>query len=289
MLQTPFKEPYKIDAKFGEARDYGPHSGEDWNGTGGGNTDCGYKLYPLTNAEVVHTSEYDTSYGNVIVCKITGPWGERWIRYCHCREILVKSGLVPPEMAIATLGTTGNSTACHLHWDVIKKPMTNWRMYAKDQKTLDEYFEEPTAFFNKWKDVEEEEDMPDWLKTLLQERGLTINNESEIRVIFEKAKNYDDKIKELTEQVKTANDALGDKAYEVSMLTERVERLDVKVAELEGQLNQARSERDQATWENDKLRAQVASLEEKVAAFEENNNIYAYTWIERLVSLFKKP
>ena len=77
MLQRPFKEPYKIDGRWNEVRTKdkdgydGFHSGEDWNGTGGGNTDCGYKLYPLTRAEVIHTSQAGVGYGNIIVCKIT--------------------------------------------------------------------------------------------------------------------------------------------------------------------------------------------------------------------------
>jgi hypothetical protein len=297
MLNRPFKEPHKIDGEFGEGRSYGLHSGEDWNGTGGGNTDCGYKLFPITKGEVIHTSEADTGYGKVVVYKIEGPWGLRWIRYCHCKEIIAKSGLVTPDTVIATLGTTGNSTYCHLHWDVIKKPMRNWRTYAKDQATLDEYFESPTAFFNMWKDVQEEEDMPEWFRTLLRENNQDPdgNWESWFRSILGKAKDYDDKIKELTEQVKSANETLADKSLEVSTLMEKVDALSSKVAELEEQLNETRDTRDKEAWRADKLevenktlKEEVENLNNKIDRLESENSLKAYTWFERLISLFKR-
>lgn len=295
MLQKPFKELHKIDGIFGESRSYGLHSGEDWNGVGGGNTDCGYNLYPIMGGEVVYANEANTGYGNVVIYRIIGPWGERYIRYCHCREILVRSGLVRPETVIATLGTSGNSTACHLHWDVIKKPMRNWRTYARDEALLKEYFEEPTAFFNRYRDYEEEEEMPEWFETLLRENNLTIKDEGSIRALFDKAKVYDDRVKELTEQVKSANEALADKALEVSLLSDRVTSLDNKVQELEEQLNQARSERDQEAWQNDRnkieikrLTEQIEDLGQEIVRHEKNNSLYSYGWFTRFFSLFRR-
>lgn len=283
----PFREPFKIDGDFGEKRSYGYHSGTDLNGTGGGNTDCGYKLFPITKAEVIHNSEADVSYGKVVVTKIEGPWGTRWIRYCHCREILIRSGVVTPETPIATLGTTGNSSACHLHIDCIKKPLPNWRMYAKDEAALNEYFEDFIAFFNKWKDVEQE-DMPEYFKKLLLEYNIDINNEGKIREIFGKAKDFDDKVRELTEQVKSANETLADKAREVSLLTDKVTNLENRLIEIEQNYNVARSERDKATWERDKLAALTKTQEEELERFRERNDIRAYSWLERFLSLFSR-
>ncbi|MCB1712583.1 MAG: peptidoglycan DD-metalloendopeptidase family protein [Candidatus Riesia sp.] len=206
MLQKRFKEPHKFDDKFGIPRSYGLHSGVDENGIAGGNTDCGYKLYPIhKSANIVFASEAKTGYGNIVVYEIKGPWGTRWIRYCHCQKILVRSGLVSPDTPIALLGTTGNSTGCHLHWDVIKKPLSNWRIYAKDQATLDEYFENPLDFLAQWETVEETNMLQQWLLTMFLELGIDLRlTEQQIRPkvqeiidAFRKRKEYENRIKQL--------------------------------------------------------------------------------------------
>jgi len=293
MLSKSFKEDHKIDGIFGETRSYGFHSGVDWNGIGGGNTDCGYKLYPIRQGEIVFTSYANTGYGNIVVYKIKGVFGERWIRYAHCREILVRSGLVGLDTVIATLGTTGNSTACHLHWDCIKKPFTNWRTYAKTQELLNEYFEDPTSFFNKYKDEEDNEDMPKWFTTLLNERELTIDDKSKICEIFGKAKDYDSKIKEFTEQVKSANEMLSSKSLEVSNLTTKCEKLDSKIFELEAQYNKERDKYNKESWEKEKLKISLKRLEEEIVTLnkrietlESKNSLMSYSWITRFKSLF---
>ena len=106
--------------------------------------------------------------------------------------------------------------------------------------------------------------VPQWLSTLLQERGLTIENESKIRVIFDKAKRYNDEVKTLQEQVKTANEQLADKALEVSELIGKNELLTAKVEELEVLYNDAKKERDTFSWEKEKLTTKVETLEEEM-------------------------
>jgi len=288
MLKRPFNEPHKIDGKFGEKRSYGLHSGEDWNGIEGGNTDCGYKLFPIKDSEIVHTSNANSVYGNIVVYRVTGKWGERWIRYCHCKQILAKAGQVSKDTVIALLGTSGNSTACHLHWDVIKKPLKNWRTYAKDKNILNEYFEEPTAFFNRWKDVEDEEDMPNWLKTLLLEANLSLDREGEFRAYWEKANRYDEETNNLKEQIKSVNESLADRAREVSLLTESNQKLTNRVDELTEQYNQTRSELSETAWKAEKFEIENGRLEEELNSHKEKNNLFAYSWITRFISLFKK-
>lgn len=108
------------------------------------------------------------------------------------------------------------------------------------------------------------ETIPSWLLTLLQERGLTLNNESEIRILFDKAKRYDDEVKELQEQVKSANEALSDRSLEVSTLTGKLQNAISKVDELETLYGKAKSERDTFSWENDKLKTQVEELQKGI-------------------------
>jgi len=286
MTFDDFIKKYTIDGRFGDKRTYGLHSGEDWNGIEGGNTDCGYKLFPIKEGEVVHTSNSNSGYGNIIIYRIEGAWGERWIRYSHCKEIIAKSGRVSKETPIALLGTSGNSTACHLHWDIIKKPMRNWRTYAKNESTLKEYFEEPTAFFNRWKDAEDEDNMPAYFKPLLNEYQLNLENEGQIRAFFDKGRKYDEEIDNLKEQIKSVNESLADRARQVSLLTEANQKLNNRVDELTELYNKTRSEFSEASWRAEKLEIENQRLEEENQAFKEKNDLMAYGWFTRLVSLF---
>lgn len=108
------------------------------------------------------------------------------------------------------------------------------------------------------------DNVPQWLGTLLQERNLTIENESEIRILFEKSRKYDDEVKVLQEQVKSANEQLADKSLEVSNLTGKVESLSAKKEELEKLYNDAKSERDSFLWEKEKLEIQIDESNKKV-------------------------
>lgn len=152
-MRWPFT-PFKTDSHFNQAVSYGPHEGLDINGLGGGNTDCGTPLYPLTDGEIVHTSESNADYGNLLVIEITGPWGTRWVRYAHCQSFLKKSGRCSEKEPVALMGSTGNSTACHLHFDILKKKPSKWRFYTKDKALFAEYFEDPKAFIEKWADYQ---------------------------------------------------------------------------------------------------------------------------------------
>lgn len=112
-------------------------------------------------------------------------------------------------------------------------------------------------------------DTPQWLLTLLQERGLTLENESDIRIIFEKAKKYDDEIKELQEQVKSANEALSDRSLDVSTLTSKVQTLTSKVEEYEKLYNDAKTERSNFEYENNKLKLENEELKKNLLSCDE--------------------
>ena len=120
--------------------------------------------------------------------------------------------------------------------------------------------------------VAEANPIPDWFKTLLQERGLTLNNESEIRVIFDKARRYDDEIKELQEQIKSANETLSDKSIEVSSLLGKLQTATSKVDELETLYGKAKSERDTFSWEAEKLKIKVEELEKALDVVKNDYN-----------------
>lgn len=84
-----------------------------------------------------------------------------------------------------------------------------------------------------------------------------------------KESNYEDRIQELTEQVKSANESLAEKSFEVSMLTDKLTDSQNKVEELQESLNKARSDRDSAIWENDQLKLKNKTQEEEIKALRE--------------------
>lgn len=142
----PF-EPYYVTVDFNGAASYGPHEGCDMNGYG---NDCGTPLKAIYGGDIVHVSSSTLNYGKLIVLKISGPWGTRYVRYCHLQSIAVNTDQPVKEGdIIGFLGTTGNSTACHLHFDMLLNipPGNNWRFYSKD---VLKYYEDPLKFIEKW-------------------------------------------------------------------------------------------------------------------------------------------
>ncbi len=76
-------------------------------------------LFAVDGGEVV-MSQYDASYGNVVFIK----HGDKYAGYAHMRDKpLVKVGdKVEKGQKIGIMGTTGNSTGVHLHFNVSTSP-----------------------------------------------------------------------------------------------------------------------------------------------------------------------
>lgn len=141
----PF-EPYKVDQTFKNPTTYGPHEGWDINGLGGGNTDLNTPLLAVADGEIVHVSESTKDYGKLLVLRCKTLLGDRWVRYAHCNSFMFTSGPVKRGDVVAFMGSTGNSTASHLHFDVLKKQPSSWRYYGK--ASFSEHFEDPNIFFD---------------------------------------------------------------------------------------------------------------------------------------------
>jgi FtsZ-binding cell division protein ZapB len=137
--------------------------------------------------------------------------------------------------------------------------------------------------------------IPQWLKTILQESGISLSDEGSFREIWGKALDYDNTTKSLQAQVISANEALSDRAMEVSLLTEKNQKLSDKVAEVEELLNKLRSDKDTLLVEKARLEeqvktlaSQIVELQIQVTSLKENNDLFAYSWIERFRSLFDR-
>src|SRR3990167_2622831 len=230
-MRYPISEPFKIDSRYGDPRIYGPNEGLDLNLLGGGNTDCGTELKAIFDGEVVHSSSSTKDYGKLLVLKITGPWGERWVRYCHCQDFRITGGQAKMGDVVSLMGTTGNSTACHLHFDILKKVPLYWRFYAKNMAELTEYFEEPIAFLDKWKDTNSS--MPDWLRTMFLELGVDLTKpETEIRgkvqeVIdgFVRSGSLQEQVTTQTGQITAFTAQMATLREEVRILTEKLNQV----------------------------------------------------------------
>lgn len=142
---------------------------------------------------------------------------------------------------------------------------------------------------------EESKTVPQWLVTLLLESGLEIDDESSFREVWTNGIRYTDDLKSLQEQVKSANEALSDRAMEVSLLTEKNQKLSDKVAEVEELNNSLRSLKDTLTFEKSQLETQVrelatqvVNLEDQVDNLKNENSLYAYSWLERFKSLLRR-
>jgi murein DD-endopeptidase MepM/ murein hydrolase activator NlpD len=57
---------WRIDTHFAENYQLGIHTGEDWNGNGGGNTDLGQDVHAVANGRVTFARHCGRLWGNVI-------------------------------------------------------------------------------------------------------------------------------------------------------------------------------------------------------------------------------
>lgn len=141
---------------FAEEYSLGIHTGEDWNGAGGGNTDLGQPVYAVARGRVVFAENYGRLWGNVVVIEhiFYENDGRRVIRslYAHLHEIKVHAGdAVQRRQLIATVGQDPEKLFdAHLHvelrWDLTLTP-TFWpSSNGKDTAWVREHYAEPTAF-----------------------------------------------------------------------------------------------------------------------------------------------
>jgi len=106
--------------------------------------------------------------------------------------------------------------------------------------------------------------IPQWFLTLLQENNLTLEKESDIRSLFDKAKRYNDEVATLRQQVISANETLADKALELSNAITKTDSLSSKVDELDKLYNDAKKERDEFSFDNQKLKILTEELQKGI-------------------------
>ena len=112
-------------AGYYDAQPFGEndHLGEDWNGTGGGNSDLGDPVLASASGIVVSARNRKRGWGNVVrVVHNAGSNSEpTYVEtlYAHLDSITVRAGeAVKRGEAIGTIGTAGGKYRAHLHFEV---------------------------------------------------------------------------------------------------------------------------------------------------------------------------
>ena len=145
-----------VATQFNESYSLGIHTGEDWNGAGGGNTDLGQDVHSVANGLVTFAQNCGRLWGNVIMIEHLYYENHEVNKvislYAHLNTIKVSKGdKVNRRQVIATIGQDPDKTFhAHLHlelrWDETLAP-TYWpSSNGKDHAWVAEHYTSPTKF-----------------------------------------------------------------------------------------------------------------------------------------------
>ena len=109
-------EHHKITSPFGVRKH--PVTGEDYYHNGIDiASPTGSDIFATEEGEVIY-SDWLESYGKIIILEHSDGYQSL---YAHCNSLLVEAGdTVEKNQVIATVGTTGNSTGPHVHFEIRK-------------------------------------------------------------------------------------------------------------------------------------------------------------------------
>ena len=147
-----------VATQFNEEYSLGIHTGEDWNGSGGGNTDLGQDVHAVADGLVTFAENCGRLWGNVLIIE------HRYYEnheprkilslYAHLNKIKVnKNDKVNRRQVIATIGQDPDKTfQAHLHlelrWDA-SLPATYWpSSNGKSHDWISEHYTAPSQFIS---------------------------------------------------------------------------------------------------------------------------------------------
>lgn len=153
---------YKIDVLFADSsypKAFGIHTGLDFNGVGGGNTDLNLPFMAIADGTVVYAEDVAPgAWGGLIV--VHHPHLNIWSRYGHhvprSRKVSVGQK-VSAGTVLAGFGRgAGGAYFAHLHFDIMKEiPVVagkqrwwNWPQYNVDE--LERFYLSPITVFQKF-------------------------------------------------------------------------------------------------------------------------------------------
>ena len=136
------------------------HTGEDWNGVGGGNTDLEQPVYSTAAGKVLFAKDAGELWGHCILIEHTyienGKIMTVFSQYSHLHETMVKKGdMVKRRQQIGTIGQDPDKIYyAHLHFEIRKEnmreyPVTYWpSSNDKSLKWVKSHYEDPSDFIN---------------------------------------------------------------------------------------------------------------------------------------------
>lgn len=179
-----------IAVKTAQSYSMGIHTGEDWNGNGGGDTDLGQPVYAVAKGVVLHADDYGFPWGNVVVVEhyYLENAKVKTCRslYAHLDDYRVSVGdTLEKRTPIGTIGTGNGAYPAHLHLEIRKPSMNNYAVTYwpssndKDSDWVREHYFSPSDFIQEHRtcDLPKEKDV------------LVVATKSDMMIrIFEKGK-----------------------------------------------------------------------------------------------------
>ncbi|MEJ6560136.1 MAG: M23 family metallopeptidase [Akkermansiaceae bacterium] len=137
------------------------HFGEDWNGTGGGDSDLHDPIYAVADGVVMFAADVKVGWGRVMLIRhayrdpATGQVKFVDSQYGHLRKLLVKKGdMVKRGQKIGTMGNNRGMYAAHLHFEIrYNLTIGMWRESVAKTTANWAY---PTKFIRKFRRLKKE-------------------------------------------------------------------------------------------------------------------------------------
>ncbi|MBD3341391.1 MAG: peptidoglycan DD-metalloendopeptidase family protein, partial [Candidatus Lokiarchaeota archaeon] len=131
------------------------HTGEDWNGTGGGDTDLYQPVYSVSKGYIIYAGNLGNGWGNVILIKHKLQDGTfLFSQYAHLHKIEKSSGEVARREQIGTIGKGHNNEyVAHLHFELRKSNMEGYSpgywpsTYGKDTQWIRDHYYDPSDHY----------------------------------------------------------------------------------------------------------------------------------------------
>lgn len=129
------------------------HLGDDWNGTGGGNTDLGDPIYSIADGYVKFARDIGGGWGGVVRVNHKLPDGTMVESlYAHCQRIDVSPGTyIRKGEQLGTIGNVNGIYYAHLHLEIRTDPnMDIGGGYSSDTTG----YTDPTDFINQHRNLQ---------------------------------------------------------------------------------------------------------------------------------------
>lgn len=158
-MTVPYADGFDLPVGFPHGEGYyrsrgfsvGGHLGDDWNGTGMGDSDFGDPVHAMGHGKVILAQDIRMGYGKTIIIfhqyRSGGKLKQIESLYSHLDKILVKQGdLVKRGQKIGTIGDGNGQYTAHLHFEIRRKPGLGYRGHFKKDFSN---FHDPFTFISR--------------------------------------------------------------------------------------------------------------------------------------------